>query len=133
MAVFEQSIFCLQPAGDSYTRRSTFDAMLAGCIPVFFHPHSAYNQYHWHLPSNHSSYSVFISEGVIRNGSASIDEVLTSFTREQVVSMRESVIRSIPRIVYADPRTSPIPGMEDAFDITVQVFDFWHFLCLKIF
>ena len=28
--------FCLQPSGDSPTRRSTFDCLLAGSIPVFF-------------------------------------------------------------------------------------------------
>ncbi|XVF65346.1 hypothetical protein PTKIN_Ptkin09bG0240700 [Pterospermum kingtungense] len=38
MRVFRSSIFCLQPPGDSYTRRSIFDSILAGCIPVFFHP-----------------------------------------------------------------------------------------------
>ncbi|XWS09224.1 hypothetical protein CRYUN_Cryun40dG0067200 [Craigia yunnanensis] len=38
MRVFQSSIFCLQPLGDSYTRRSIFDSILAGCIPVLFHP-----------------------------------------------------------------------------------------------
>lgn len=28
--------FCLQPPGDSFTRRSTFDCLQAGSIPVFF-------------------------------------------------------------------------------------------------
>uniref|UniRef100_A0A7N0ZWC7 Exostosin GT47 domain-containing protein n=1 Tax=Kalanchoe fedtschenkoi TaxID=63787 RepID=A0A7N0ZWC7_KALFE len=36
MQMFQSSIFCLQPQGDSYTRRSAFDSMLAGCIPSFF-------------------------------------------------------------------------------------------------
>ncbi|KAL4225989.1 hypothetical protein ACF0H5_013976 [Mactra antiquata] len=30
------SIFCLQPPGDSPTRKSTYDSILSGCIPVFF-------------------------------------------------------------------------------------------------
>ncbi|KAF2298105.1 hypothetical protein GH714_014702 [Hevea brasiliensis] len=38
MRLFQNSVFCLQPPGDSYTRRSMFDSILAGCIPVFFHP-----------------------------------------------------------------------------------------------
>ncbi|XP_048225726.1 probable xyloglucan galactosyltransferase GT14 isoform X2 [Ricinus communis] len=45
--VFQDSVFCLQPPGDSYTRRSAFDSIVAGCIPVFFHPGSAYAQYEW--------------------------------------------------------------------------------------
>lgn len=40
-AAFLRSHFCLQPRGDTATRRSTFDAIVAGCIPVFFHPDSA--------------------------------------------------------------------------------------------
>lgn len=121
MEIFEHSVFCLQPAGDSYTRRSTFDAMLAGCIPVFFHEYSAYTQYQWHLPSNHTSYSVLIDEGSIKNETVRIEEVLLKFTSNQIVSMRETVIQTIPRIVYADPRASSIPDVEDAFDIAIQV------------
>lgn len=122
MEVFEHSIFCLQPPGDSYTRRSTFDAMLAGCIPVFFHPYSAYVQYEWHLPINHSSYSVLIDERLILNNTIRIEEVLLKFTPEQIVNMRRMVIHILPRIVYADPRLpSPLPDVEDAFDITLQV------------
>lgn len=33
--------FCAQPPGDSPTRRSTFDCLLAGSIPVFFNASSA--------------------------------------------------------------------------------------------
>ncbi|KAB2629429.1 xyloglucan galactosyltransferase KATAMARI1-like protein [Pyrus ussuriensis x Pyrus communis] len=31
-----QAGFCLQPPGDTPTRRSTFDNIVADCIPVFF-------------------------------------------------------------------------------------------------
>ncbi|KAL6641034.1 hypothetical protein ACP70R_019215 [Stipagrostis hirtigluma subsp. patula] len=41
MRLLESAEFCVQPSGDSSTRKSTFDAILAGCIPVFFHPKSA--------------------------------------------------------------------------------------------
>ncbi|CAI7772206.1 unnamed protein product [Closterium sp. NIES-54] len=44
------SHFCLQPWGDSPTRRSLFDAMLAGCIPVVFSDWSMQRQFPWHLP-----------------------------------------------------------------------------------
>ncbi|CAI5518101.1 unnamed protein product [Closterium sp. Naga37s-1] len=44
------SHFCLQPWGDSPTRRSLFDAMLAGCIPVVFSDWSVQRQFPWHLP-----------------------------------------------------------------------------------
>ncbi|CAN1231182.1 Probable xyloglucan galactosyltransferase GT11 [Linum grandiflorum] len=87
LKMFQSSVFCLQPAGDSYTRRSTFDSILAGCIPVFFHPGSAYVQY--------------------------------KISKQRVVAMREQVIKLIPGIVYADPRSN-LENFEDAFDITVD-------------
>ena len=64
MRAFMGSVFCLQPRGDTQTRRSTFDAIIAGCIPVFFNKDGAYTQYTWHLPSDgekdNEGYSVYI-------------------------------------------------------------------------
>lgn len=119
MQMFQSSLFCLQPQGDSYTRRSAFDSMLAGCIPVFFHPGSAYTQYTWHLPKNYTKYSVFIPEDDIRKRNVSIEERLLQIPPEQVKIMREEVINLIPRLVYADPR-SKLETLEDAFDVAVQ-------------
>ncbi|CAO2831423.1 unnamed protein product [Amaranthus hypochondriacus] len=115
--VFMDSHFCLQPAGDSYTRRSTFDSILAGCIPVFFHPQSAYKQYIWHLPENYTRYSVFIPEDGIRNGSISVEKVLSEISKEKVLGMREELIKLIPKIVYANNK---LEGVEDAFDISIK-------------
>lgn len=119
MQMFQSSLFCLQPQGDSYTRRSAFDSMLAGCIPVFFHPGSAYTQYTWHLPRNYTKYSVFIPEAEIRKRNFSIEERLKMIPSDVVKAMREEVISLIPRIVYADPR-SKLESLKDAFDVAVQ-------------
>ncbi|EXB46028.1 Xyloglucan galactosyltransferase KATAMARI1 [Morus notabilis] len=119
MRMFQSSLFCLQPQGDSYTRRSAFDSMLAGCIPVFFHPGSAYTQYTWHLPKNYTLYSVFIPEDDIRKRNVSIEERLLQIPPEQVKIMREHVISLIPRLVYADSR-SKLETLKDAFDVSVQ-------------
>ena len=43
-----ESVFCLQPPGDMPTRKSVFDAILSGCIPVLFHPLTARYMYEWH-------------------------------------------------------------------------------------
>ncbi|TVU48404.1 hypothetical protein EJB05_08040, partial [Eragrostis curvula] len=119
MKMFQSSLFCLQPQGDSYTRRSAFDSMLAGCIPVFFHPGSAYVQYTWHLPKNYTRYSVFIPEDDVRTGNVSIEERLKSIHPDVVRKMREEVINLIPRVIYADPR-SKLETLKDAFDVSVD-------------
>ncbi|PKI77250.1 hypothetical protein CRG98_002371 [Punica granatum] len=120
MSVFQKSVFCLQPRGDSYTRRSTFDSIIAGCIPVFFHPGTAYVQYLWYLPENYTRYSVYIPLGNAKEGEKiSIEERLLHIPRDKVVEMREEVVRMIPRIIYADRRDG-VGAFEDAFDVAVK-------------
>ena len=119
MELFQNSIFCLQPSGDSFTRRSTFDSILAGCIPVFFDPISAYAQYLWHLPKNYGNYSVFIPRSDVKEKRVLISERLLAVSKDEVLEMREEVIRLIPRIVYGD-WSSSTRKFEDAFDIAVK-------------
>uniref|UniRef100_A0ACD5ZRX7 Uncharacterized protein n=1 Tax=Avena sativa TaxID=4498 RepID=A0ACD5ZRX7_AVESA len=119
MRLFRSSTFCLQPRGDSYTRRSAFDAMVAGCVPVFFNPESAYLQYRWHLPTDHHRYSVFIPEDGVRSGNVSIEETLRRIPLAKVREMQEEVVRLMPRLVYADPRYT-LETIKDAFDVAVE-------------
>ncbi|CAN6559551.1 unnamed protein product [Malus baccata var. baccata] len=119
MKMFQGSVFCLQPPGDSLTRRSIFDSILAGCIPVFFHPGSAYVQYVWHLPKDYTKYSVLIPAFDIKNGKVSIERTLQKIPRQKVYEMREEVVKLIPRVIYADPG-SRLETLDDAFDIAVK-------------
>ncbi|CAO2840677.1 unnamed protein product [Amaranthus hypochondriacus] len=119
MKIFQNSIFCLQPPGDSYTRRSTFDSILAGCIPVFFHPGSAYIQYLWHFPKEFTKYSVFIPMYEVRDGKVNIQRVLENIPKQKIEKMREEIIKLIPKIIYGDPRCK-LGSYEDAFDVAVK-------------
>ncbi|XP_022678892.1 xyloglucan galactosyltransferase KATAMARI1 homolog [Setaria italica] len=119
MRLFQKATFCLQPPGDSCTRRSVFDSMVAGCIPVFFHTASAYKQYRWHLPKDHLNYSVYIPDADVRRRNVSIEAVLRAIPPDTVERMREEVIKLIPRVSYADPR-SRLETIKDAFDVAVE-------------
>ncbi|KAI4385552.1 hypothetical protein MLD38_003565 [Melastoma candidum] len=119
MQLFQNSVFCLQPQGDSYTRRSSFDSILGGCIPVFFHNKSFYEQYKWHLPEDHEKYSVLIAEDDVRKGKVNVEELLSKIPTKRVWEMREEVIRMIPSVVYADPRAKGMV-IDDAFNITIK-------------
>ncbi|KAM0918300.1 hypothetical protein ACQ4PT_008881 [Festuca glaucescens] len=119
MGLLESAEFCVEPCGDSYTRKSTFDAILAGCIPVFFHPISAYIQYTWHLPRDYRSYSVFIPQDDVAKRNASIEETLRKIPPAKVARMREEVIRLIPRVMYRDPAAMDVT-FKDAFDVSVD-------------
>ncbi|GAA0152609.1 glycosyltransferase [Lithospermum erythrorhizon] len=119
LETFLDSDFCLQPRGDSFTRRSIFDCMVAGSIPVFFWRRTAYYQYEWFLPHEPESYSVFIDRHGVKNGTISIKDVLKSISRDKIESMREKVIEYTPRLIYAKPNKG-LDGISDAFDIAVE-------------
>lgn len=119
MEAFLGSDFCLQPRGDSFTRRSIFDCMVAGSIPVFFWKRTAYYQYEWFLPGEPGSYSVFMDRNAVANGTSSIRGELEKISREEVGRMREKVIEYIPNVVYAKPGEGLV-GIRDAFDVAVD-------------
>ncbi|KAF3340768.1 xyloglucan galactosyltransferase KATAMARI1 [Carex littledalei] len=120
MGVFMSSMFCLQPPGDTFTRKSVFDSMVAGCIPVFFCSESAYTQYRWYLPSNFNKFSVYIPEKAVREKTVRIEDVLLGYSDEQIHEMRENVIAMIPTLVYKDPTTESDDDLRDAFRVAVD-------------
>lgn len=115
LEAFLGSNFCLQPRGDAYTRRSMFDCMLAGSIPVFFWERSIRGQYEWFLTDEPESFSVFIDRNDVRNGT-SIRSVLEKYNPEEVRRMREKVISLIPRFVYGSLSRDD----DDAFDLAME-------------
>ncbi|KAL3818196.1 hypothetical protein ACJIZ3_004101 [Penstemon smallii] len=117
-----QASFCLQPPGDTPTRRSTFDGFLSGCIPVFFEEMSGKRQYNWHLPeAEYGEFSVFIpKEDVVFKGVRIVD-VLMSIPRVEVRRMREKVLEMMPRVMYRKHGSSlGLRSKKDAFDIAIE-------------
>ncbi|CAK9143916.1 unnamed protein product [Ilex paraguariensis] len=114
LKVMASSHFCLQPAGDMFTRRSTFDSILAGCIPVFFSPHTAYSQYAWYLPADPNAYSVFIDgEGDVGKR---IEDHLVKIPIDKIERMRRTIIDLIPSLTYMHPNSTGY-GFQDAVDV----------------
>ncbi|KAK9131589.1 hypothetical protein Scep_011117 [Stephania cephalantha] len=124
--VMSRSHFCLQAPGDSFTRRSTFDSVLAGCIPVFFSPHTAYTQYQWYLPPDRSDYSVYMDHDDEDKTVINIEEELLKIPEEKVEMMRRRVIALIPTLTYLHPNSTNSaaagegPVLWDAVDVALQ-------------
>lgn len=116
--------FCLQPPGDSPTRRSTFDGLIAGCIPVFFRNDSAYEQYTWHLPSDPETYSVFIEEERLVNSTKplKIEDVLSSYSQVKIKKMREKIVEILPSLLYMNlaDKDGGENFAKDAFDLSIE-------------
>ncbi|KAL2621345.1 hypothetical protein R1flu_001550 [Riccia fluitans] len=120
MNVFLHSHFCMQPPGDSPTRRSVFDSLIGGCIPVLFDPYSAYYQYPWHLPEDSKSFSVYIPSQDVMSGRANVIQILKTISAEERASMRARIIHDIlPGLVYSKPGAKH-PSFRDAFDISIE-------------
>ena len=120
MDLFIHSEFCMQPPGDSPTRRSIFESMIGGCIPVLFDPYSAYYQYPWHLPDDPRSYSVYFPANDIRGGKVNVVEELRKIPKRVRVEMRHRIIYEImPGLVYAKP-DAKLREVEDAFLISLR-------------
>ncbi|XP_078448106.1 exostosin family protein [Wolffia australiana] len=112
-----RSVFCLQPPGQTPTRRSTFDAIVAGCIPVFFQEDSAQTQYAWHLPEEEfPQFSVLIPKEDVVAGGISIAETLLAVPQAEIRRMREKLLQLAPRVVYR-PRRS---AAKDAVDLAIE-------------
>ncbi|KDP25448.1 hypothetical protein JCGZ_20604 [Jatropha curcas] len=118
--LFEESEFCLQPPGDSPTRKSLFDSLVSGCIPVLFDPFTAYYQYPWHLPEEHDKYSVFINQEEVRQMKVNVVERLMNVSVKEREDIRRYIVYELlPRIVYGDSN-SQLEKFQDAFSITVN-------------
>lgn len=116
---FSNAVFCLQPEGDTPTRKSIFDSMLAGCIPVVFSNYTAHFQYEAYLPRNPSLYSVFLNKDEIALGRYNFVQKLAEIPKDRIERMQATIIEHIlPQIIFSLP-TSSI-SFHDAFDIALQ-------------
>ncbi|KAL0331243.1 UNVERIFIED_CONTAM: Xyloglucan-specific galacturonosyltransferase 1 [Sesamum angustifolium] len=118
--LFLESEFCLQPPGDSPTRKSVFDSLVSGCIPVLFDPFTAYYQYPWHFPASHDKYSVFIDKEEVTKKSVDVVERLMKIPDRERENMRRYIVYELlPGLVYGD-LNSKFDKFQDAFSISMN-------------
>ncbi|KAI4343253.1 hypothetical protein MLD38_027781 [Melastoma candidum] len=118
--MFMESEFCLQPLGDSPTRKSLFDSLVSGCIPEVFDPFTAYYQYPWHLPEDRGRYSVYVDQEEVRQGKANVVERLRKVLRQEKEDTRSHIMYELlPGLVYGDS-DSQFNKFKDAFGIAVD-------------
>ena len=89
MLLFRRAQYCPAPAGDSITRKSIFDALVAGCVPVIF-SRATISQYSWHVSDKDiEDISVYIPMNDINEGGANFIEVLKSISPDQLLKKQE--------------------------------------------
>ncbi|CAI7877679.1 unnamed protein product [Closterium sp. NIES-53] len=125
--VMLQSEFCLQPLGDSLTRRSFFDSIISGCIPVVFTEGTFDLQYFWFFasgPEARRNVSVMVDSDDVIGRKVRIGEVLGGISEERKREMREELYKHIPRLLLRDHTRESEVGEEEKFldmvDMTIE-------------
>merc|ERR1719482_85414 len=86
------SVFCLNPPGDTPTRKGLFDSMLAGCIPVIF-DEASLSTYQWYIKDVHEV-SVFIPPLETMPQDFNVVDYLTRLRPEEI-RRKQDAIRQI--------------------------------------
>jgi hypothetical protein len=118
-SLMERATFSLQPIGDCFTRKATFDAMAMGSIPVVFDRRSF--DLPWFAP-NPEVFAVIIDTHVWNISSTeNIFDVLSRIPQERVTQMQRSIADAAMRFHYAVDRESC--GGEpchDAYEVAIE-------------
>eukprot|EP00042_Codosiga_hollandica_P049824 m.585258 g.585258 ORF g.585258 m.585258 type:complete len:140 (+) comp57969_c0_seq4:274-693(+) len=93
IAVFERSMFCLQPYGDSPTRKSFYDSLLSGCIPVRFERNVKYpfDDFLYNI----DDISVFIDEQQLLSGEVQLLPALRSISAARIEQYQTQIKRGV--------------------------------------
>ena len=99
--MFRRARFCPAPPGDSLTRKSLFDSLLAGCIPVIF-IRASLSQYSWFFSKEEvDAVSVYISMKEMFTDKVNFMERLSSISDDEILSKQSEIARIAPRLQYA--------------------------------
>ena len=97
------SVFCIQPPGDSPTRKSFFDSIASGCIPVIFQ--APFSQiYPFTKTINYKKFTVFIPASRIERGE-SVLKTLKEIKPRTIQAMQAYLQTVIRYFQYSFPLT----------------------------
>lgn len=98
----QRSIFCLQPPGDSPTRKSFYDAIISGCIPVLFEQKNKI-KYPFERSLDYSQFTVSIDEDSIKRHKLPIATILSRFSPSKIKQLQISVAKVSKHLQYSFP------------------------------
>ena len=98
---FEHSMFCLQPAGDSPTRKSFYDAIMCGCIPVIFNYENKV-KYPFEDKIDYNKLTVKINASDVKN-SLSVYNVLRKIDKEAIKVKQNYMYKIMNYLQYSYP------------------------------
>jgi len=115
--VLMASTFCINPPGDTPTRKGLFDSLVLGCIPVVTSEDSL-QHYRFHLPFWRSVSVLVTTEQLFSEGFNLIDHLAEYETKKplEVWQKQEAIRKAAYSLQYSlEPATAVMRG-PDAFD-----------------
>ena len=109
------SVFCLQPGGETYTRKGFWDSIVVGCIPVVFHIEASH--YPWHLTPV-EDYTVFINGTMLLSGQVKYIDFLLSIPYGEIRRKQGNIERIRQTLQYNWISISNRDG-HDAVDVSL--------------
>lgn len=113
-AVKAQSVFCLEPGGDSPWRKSLYESLVSGCLPIIF---SVYNLHvspmHW--ASFARNVSVLIDPNAFVEGRVDLIQTIRSISSTDILAKQTLLSQHAHRLHYS---IDDYPN--DAFEIMMK-------------
>ena len=96
------STFCLQPPGDTLTRKGMYESILLGCIPVVFRSDAAFkSQLAFTSIVQYDDMWVYLDGDALLNGSLDVVAALESISHEVIMAKRAAMRSWGRRLAYA--------------------------------
>jgi hypothetical protein len=112
----QRSVFCLEPEGDAVWRKSTYDSITSGCIPVLFSATTdALSPWHW-VSSIREKTRLLYSEEDFLSGNTTL-QVLRDIPPERIAAMQAAIRTHAHRLHWA---LEDYPTGDDAFEVLLK-------------
>lgn len=127
----QHSVFCLQPPGDSPTRKSFFDSVLSGCIPVLFLYPSEHNPYPFQSYFDYDKFTIKVPYRYIVEEKGKILNFLQAIAAKEIKVKHDKLKEIFQWFQYSmlpDKTDQDIMPQKDATEIILKsLADIYHF------
>lgn len=101
MLLFRRARYCLCPPGDSVTRKSIFDALLGGCVPIIF-ARASLSQYYWFLSKQDAEdIALYIPIKNITEQGQNFMHIIKSIPLRVLRAKQSAIERVAPNLQYS--------------------------------
>tara|TARA_R110002050_G_scaffold263825_2_gene404469 strand:- start:1164 stop:1679 length:516 start_codon:yes stop_codon:yes gene_type:complete len=112
LELYTNSVFCLQPYGDTKTRQAIFDSIAMGCIPIVHWDSLTY--YSMHLPDPRKV--AVLVHAPLQNAVLSAVEAARNLTQSERDKLQDELLKVLPSITWS---FSP-PEFRDALTVLLE-------------